>query len=92
VFQKRDAIYGFPFQVEECSLGDYPSAPVARAMLNGALATKLKASAAHNSHHYEKVFLRLNRSGGGFFTTQPERSGGRGLLSSLLWLPRRLLP
>jgi hypothetical protein len=23
---------GFPFQVEECSLGDYPSAPVARAM------------------------------------------------------------
>ena len=52
---------------------------VARAMLD------------RQSSIYEKVSVRLNRSCGGFITAQPERSSALGLLSSLLWLPPRLL-
>jgi hypothetical protein len=40
---------------------------------------------------YEKVSFRLNRSCSSPFTTQPERTGALGLLSSLSWLPLRLL-
>ena len=40
--QKRDAVYGFLSKVEDSSLRDCPSAPVARAVLNRSISRELK--------------------------------------------------
>jgi hypothetical protein len=76
-------------------LGESASEQVARTLLksNARREFEINTSAAHNHNQqiYEKVSLRFNRSCGGFVTAQPERSSALGLLSSLLWLPPRLL-
>jgi hypothetical protein len=50
ISQKRNAIYGFPFQLEDSSLGDRPSAPWHKPCLTKELAAGSKASAAQNSN------------------------------------------
>jgi hypothetical protein len=60
--QKRDAAYGFPFQLEDSALGNYPSAPVARAMLKRSISCEYKASAAHQNNHQIMTHLLPSRN------------------------------
>src|SRR5271155_2264243 len=50
--QKRDAVYASAFQTRNSSLGDCPSALVARSMLGQSMSRELKTTAAHNHNCY----------------------------------------